>query len=294
MDYGPFGYVDEYNPVAAKWTGSGQHFGFMNQPNAGLTNYQILVESVAPLLVGGSSSSSTTTTTKKQLDEIVTKYMEEALLVFENVIDETFRSKLGFHANDATGDSIWKQMEPLIRTSRTDWIVVFRSLTYTLRDFPLASAIEDDEKDDSYKYNQIVAALEGTNTNVDSTDYPGAFYDVLTDKQRTEWIQWIGSWRKALIMSSSRLSTTTSSSSNDRYESMKKTNPKYVLREWMLVDAYTAASNLNDDSKVLEMFELIQNPYDDNDDAITTTKYYKRAPDEALVSGGTAFMSCSS
>jgi hypothetical protein len=31
IDYGPFGYVDEYNPVAVKSTGSGQYFGVMNQ-----------------------------------------------------------------------------------------------------------------------------------------------------------------------------------------------------------------------------------------------------------------------
>jgi uncharacterized protein YdiU (UPF0061 family) len=31
MDYGPFGWMEEYIPSFAKWTGSGAHFGFMNQ-----------------------------------------------------------------------------------------------------------------------------------------------------------------------------------------------------------------------------------------------------------------------
>lgn len=35
MDYGPFGFLEEYQPLFAKWTGSGQHFGFLNQINAG-------------------------------------------------------------------------------------------------------------------------------------------------------------------------------------------------------------------------------------------------------------------
>jgi uncharacterized protein YdiU (UPF0061 family) len=35
MDYGPFGFLEEYEPLFAKWTGSGQHFGFLNQINAG-------------------------------------------------------------------------------------------------------------------------------------------------------------------------------------------------------------------------------------------------------------------
>jgi len=29
MDYGPFGWMDEFTPLFAKWTGSGQHFGFL-------------------------------------------------------------------------------------------------------------------------------------------------------------------------------------------------------------------------------------------------------------------------
>ena len=34
MDYGPFGFMDKYDPAFAKWTGSGNHFAFMNQPAA--------------------------------------------------------------------------------------------------------------------------------------------------------------------------------------------------------------------------------------------------------------------
>eukprot|EP00934_Nitzschia_sp_Nitz4_P005818 Nitzschia sp. Nitz4//NODE_657_length_7541_cov_75.275047//6296//7540//NITZ4_additional_000097-RA//1//CDS//3329532025//5808//frame0 len=45
MDYGPFGWMEEYTPLFAKWTGSGDHFGFLNQPAAGFANYQVLVES---------------------------------------------------------------------------------------------------------------------------------------------------------------------------------------------------------------------------------------------------------
>ena len=34
MDYGPFGFIDRYDPLFAKWTGSGEHYGFLNQPQA--------------------------------------------------------------------------------------------------------------------------------------------------------------------------------------------------------------------------------------------------------------------
>ena len=35
MDFGPFGFLEAYDPGFAKWVGSGNHFAFMNQPNAG-------------------------------------------------------------------------------------------------------------------------------------------------------------------------------------------------------------------------------------------------------------------
>ena len=38
MDYGPFGWIDKYDPLFAKWVGSGEHFAFMNQPNAAGVN----------------------------------------------------------------------------------------------------------------------------------------------------------------------------------------------------------------------------------------------------------------
>merc|ERR1739846_249195 len=89
------------------------------------------------------------------------------------------------------------------------------------------------------------------------------------------------------------------------YERMRLANPKYILREWMLVDAYTKASPSSiqspmlpfvvqssevDESMIHELFSLTQNPYDEGTNE-QDTKYYRRSPDEALKAGGTAFMS---
>ena len=71
---------------------------------------------------------------------------------------------------------------------------------------------------------------------------------------------------------------------------IKAENPKYVLREWMLVEAYTAAKEKNDFALTRELFNLTSAPYDEGSDAMHA-KYYKRAPDAALSAGGTAFMS---
>ena len=69
---------------------------------------------------------------------------------------------------------------------------------------------------------------------------------------------------------------------------MRSTNPKYVPREWMLVQAYEAAGK-GDFSKIEELFNLFLRPYDEQPDK--HAKFYRRAPKEVLTKGGTAFMS---
>ena len=92
-----------------------------------------------------------------------------------------------------------------------------------------------------------------------------------------------------------------SSDLNERAISMKKVSPKFVPREWMLVDAYNAAnpassssssSNSNnscDYSKVKELHELFKNPYDENTPEMTR-KYYNKGDTNQFSKGGVQFM----
>ena len=50
MDYGPFGFMEQFDPRFGSWTGSGSHFSFMNQPQAGMMNMRSLTEALLPLL----------------------------------------------------------------------------------------------------------------------------------------------------------------------------------------------------------------------------------------------------
>lgn len=70
---------------------------------------------------------------------------------------------------------------------------------------------------------------------------------------------------------------------------MRAANPAYTLREWMLVEAYEAAAK-GDDAVVRDLIDLVERPYDDGTPA-HRSRYYRRAPDDALTAGGTAFMS---
>ncbi|KAI2490816.1 hypothetical protein MHU86_23751 [Fragilaria crotonensis] len=117
MDYGPFGFMEEYNPLFAKWTGSGSHFGFMNQPAAGYVNYQVLVESVVPVIAAAAAAEGGADTT----DELIDKFMIRAKTLFEDQVDAVFRRKLGFPDDAEIADDLWNTLRSLMKITRVDW-----------------------------------------------------------------------------------------------------------------------------------------------------------------------------
>lgn len=50
LDYGPFGFMERYDPAWAMWVGSGEHYAFGNQLVAAQRNWETLVKSLEPLL----------------------------------------------------------------------------------------------------------------------------------------------------------------------------------------------------------------------------------------------------
>jgi len=285
--------MEEYHPLFAKWTGSGEHFGFMNQPTAGYANFAMLASSVMPIIERRSSS---TEKAKETEDEIMKKAQE----MFEEKLMAVFRSKMGFHPADSSPDELWTDLEALLRENRSDWTLFWRQLSYVAKEFPVSGA--------STSYGDMLELLSG-NDEVKEGSSP--FYITLDIESRAKMLKWIQRWREALVKAYEVNGSSASLAQNDEgvllpEERMLASNPKYVLREWMLVEAYSKASpssneptifglnrnnnNVNDESMIHELFELIQNPYDEGSDK-QDEKYYRRAPDTAAVAGGTAFMS---
>jgi len=279
MDYGPFGFMDQYNPLFAKWTGSGEHFGFLNQPRAALANYVVLLESVMPLLMEDRGRD---VDSDDGLD-IKQKNIVEAQKLLQKELDDMWAIKLGFdpeiiEKQSIDPDELWAEMESLLRQSKADWTLIWRQLYHVVQKFPI-----NDSSSASIDYEEMFEELNG-NEMVDIGSSP--FYKPLTPELRKEWIEWIQSWRKALVSS---YTTTSSNPTMKPEERMRLSNPKYVLREWMLVDAYSKAAEGNYD-EIKALLTLVESPYDEGTES-EQAKYYRRAPDEALISGGTAFMS---
>lgn len=109
-----------------------------------------------------------------------------------------------------------------------------------------------------------------------------SFYSEVShyEKLLNRWENWLDKW-KSLIEPSDELSA-----------KMKKVNPKYTLREWILVPAYKKAEK-GDYSLIKELEEIMNNPYDEQTKEIEE-KYYKKKPIELFNIAGVSHVSCSS
>lgn len=263
MDYGPFGFLEEYDPLFAKWTGSGQHFGFLNQVSAAYANYQVLVESVVPVIA------------EKRGDEpekVQEEFREPAAAVFRDATSKVFRQKLGFAEDFEPADTLWKDLETLMRKARVDWTLLFRELSYLVRNHEeiISTSVEIDSEN-------LLAEWIGDDAVRNGSSF---LYEELSADQKSQWRSWLEQWQSALAGHDS---------SQTILDRMLKVNPKYVLREWMLVKAYQDAAK-GEEAELLGLYSLIQRPYEEGDDE-EIRRYYRRAPDAALTAGGTAFMS---
>ena len=50
LDYGPFGFIEMFEPKYQSWTGGGMHFSFFNQPVAAFKNFKSFCSALKPLL----------------------------------------------------------------------------------------------------------------------------------------------------------------------------------------------------------------------------------------------------
>ena len=111
-----------------------------------------------------------------------------------------------------------------------------------------------------------------------------SFYNNLNEEMDKRWSAWLTKW-KSLI-------TNTPRTLEDISEQMKRVNPKYSLREWLLAPAYQQAVTGNYDL-IRELQEVMTQPYAEQSKDVEE-KYYKLKPSEFSEVGGVSHLSCSS
>jgi uncharacterized protein YdiU (UPF0061 family) len=203
MDYGPFGFMEKYDPDKNFWTGGGAHFSFMNQMNAGKKNYVQFVNSLKPLI------NNRDTPSHQKLIQSINAFDQIA----EDRMNQMWKRKLGLTQSEWTQgtQNFVKKLLYQMKFSDFDWTMFWRQLTQC----PLFV-------DDRQKIHQImnVAFFQG--------------FGAISDQWKQIFDQYI-ELLKNETMHGIRLS--------EIARAMRLESPKYVPREWMLVKAYTDAQN---------------------------------------------------
>ena len=248
LDYGPFGFIDMFDPKYQPWTGGGVHFSFLNQPQAAERNFHMFCTALLPLL--GSHEKEL-----QQLDAIkkgFSKLMQEQL-------EKMWASKLGLSSFDA---ALFKELVMLMLQTSVDYTIFFRTLCTIPEDIaPLLESFYNDAFDD--------------------------------EKILKSWSEWLEKWKSLINHSNpAEINAATPESRQRLSKQMKAINPKYTLREWLLVPAYQQAAT-GDYTLIQELQEVMTNPYDEHSKAIEE-KYYSLKPSKFFEIAGISHLSCSS
>jgi uncharacterized protein YdiU (UPF0061 family) len=268
MDYGPFGFIELYDPMWNMWSGGGEHFAFMNQPGAAAKNFETLVSAVLPLLGGPAAA---------EAREISAGFGG----VSAAALGEVWRRKLGLSVWDTEAEGLFAELERLMRAEHggaggtpggVDWTLLWRQLAAAAElAVPPSSGMAS--VPDAV---ELLALLE-----------PAFYTGAAPQGSHGElWRAWLRRWAGRLAEDAA--GGAAQQQPGGAAAVMRAASPKYVPREWMLVDAYSAAHE-GDYAPLRQLQALFERPFDEQPEH--EAAFYRRRPDGVAERGGTAFMS---
>ena len=244
LDYGPFGFMEAYDPAFQMWIGGGEHFAFMNQPMAAVVNFKMFCTAMAPLL-------GQDTRAIEAMDAVMQALPDS----MADPLHAMWAQKMGLIEFRA---ELFAELHTLMAQTPVDYTIFWRELS----SLPKQVA---DLRPSFYAsrgaYGQDPAVMEA------------------------RWGAWLHKWHTALMQEG-----------RDPLEvsvAMKQVNPKYIPREWMLVEAYRSATDAGDFTLVRRLHALLANPYCEQSPELAAL-YYTKKRDEYFDLGGTSHCSCSS
>jgi len=115
LDYGPFGFCDEFNSQYQPWSAGGGHFAFLNQPKAAEQNFKMFCNALLPLLESDQALSS-------QLVDVFNEFST----VMQKKMQKMWRTKLGLSIFNAT---LLNDLIALMKQTPVDYTLFFRELS---------------------------------------------------------------------------------------------------------------------------------------------------------------------
>ncbi len=115
LDYGPFGFIDDFDPFYQPWTGGGRHFSFLNQPQAAQRNFTMFCTALVPLFADDKEALS-------ELEEINQRFTT----LMQSSLEKMWASKLGM---EDFNQELFKELVTLMQETSVDYTIFFRELS---------------------------------------------------------------------------------------------------------------------------------------------------------------------
>lgn len=252
LDYGPFGFCEVFDPHYQPWTGGGRHFSFLNQPGAAEQNFRMFCRALQPLLNAHQKDLA-------QLHDVERGFPE----VMQAEREKMWAAKLGLDAFDA---ELFRELMALMVQTPVDYTLFFRELS------SIPDNIEPLKKSFYRLPNESGAA-----------DSPELFM---------RWSQWLTEWKSRIGLATDGANGNVPRSREELTREMKLVNPKYTMREWLVVPAYQQAAE-GHYLPLRTLQDVLTQPYAEQSERVEE-QYYRLKPPELFDLGGVSHYSCSS
>ena len=329
LDYGPFGFCELFEPRFQPWTGGGEHFSFFNQPVAAEANFQMFWTAIRPLLTDNTEALARLDQIRDGFAKDMSQEIEgmwakklglinyDATLVNEllqlmvlSKVDYTvFFRKLSNIPAQMTSlkESFYHPSSEKLDKQWDNWLLRWRDRITSCGKVTVISKEMSQEiagmwakklgliNYDATLVNEllqlmVLSKVDYTNffrklSNIPEqmTALKESFYLPSSEQIDKQWANWLLQWRDRIKSCGERTMI-----SNE----MKRINPKYTWREWLIEEAYKKAEQ-GDYSLIKELQIVLSNPYDEQASTIAM-KYDVLKPKKFFNVGGVSHYSCSS
>ena len=250
IDYGPYGWLDNYDPDWTPNTTDAQNrrYRFGNQADIALWNlaqlgnaFYSLVDDAAPLEAG----------------------LEQYRREYQQLSQRMMADKLGLRTVDDSDNSLFGELLELLSAVETDMTLFYRLLA----DIDIATLTFENGQD-----HLLISRLAECYYTPD--EIPEAIV--------LQTIEWLRRYGQRLVAENA--------DDGARRELMNRTNPKYLLRNYLAQQVIDEAEKGNYEP-LQELFEVIKHPYDEQPEF---EAYAAKRPDWARQRVGCSMLSCSS
>ncbi len=254
IDYGPYGWLDVYDPDWTPNTTDAQHrrYRFAAQPAIALWNLAQLGEALGPLLGGFQA-----------VEDILTDYQQS----FRDQLLSMMGKKLGFQAKmDQRGIELIEGLDRVLRMTEIDTTIFYRQLA-ELHGLYSEQGEGAGKKDPKTFLEPLRAAFYA-----EAPSEPAL-------KALVQWLQDYLSW-----------SQTDGTSVEEKVQMMNQTNPFFIPRNYILQQCIDGVAK-GDTAVLNKVMMAIKTPYEDS---ALTREFFKKRPEWARHKAGCSALSCSS